>query len=290
MIHFRNIYFSIFEIFKIGIVNYQSVIAVGTEWFPKTAGEFLESSLPIFLLFLLTVAFFIPGLLTLKNKKPNFTAIFAFLFLAGGYSVLTFKSSRYVEYAVPFLALSAGSLAVYSWSFWQKELWPTIRNWLKDSTFKKSFSFLLILLIIGLLAFNETKSIANSNDGFRVADYEPAVTWIQNNVPEKEIIFHNCWDYSLLLWYLDDQHYYLVGLDPTFMYDFNQEVYKTWWALSMGEDPEVSKIISEFSSRTVVIDKRFKTAEKFISNLENSGLFERVSANEKVEVYEAIDL
>ncbi|MFA6132052.1 MAG: hypothetical protein WC702_03255 [Patescibacteria group bacterium] len=283
----ENIAFSVLDIFKIGVVNYQSLLPVGQEWFPISLGGFLTGCFPALLVTGLTLAFFVPGLISNKKIPPfdQTVSIFTFLFLAGGYSVLCFKANRYVEYAVPFMVLEAAVLMPFTISFWQQELWPVLNEVLKKGRIKKIAIITLLSITILGLAAGAIQTTTGSNDYYQAKQYEPATEWIKNHVPAGENVFHNSWDYSLILWYLDDTHYYLAGLDPTFMYDYNKEDYESWWKLSTGEDKDVSKIIYLFKARVVIIDKRFGTAETFGKNLITSGLFEKVVENEWLEVY-----
>jgi len=283
----QNIQFSILDIFKIGIVNYQSILSVGQEWFPYTADGFLMACFPALLTGGLALAFFIPGLISTKKMPPSeqVVAIFTFLFLAGGYSILCFKANRYVEYAVPFMVLETAVLSPFAWNFWIKEIWPIVQEFLKTSRLKTMALGLLLTIIFAGFAGGSVKTIIKNNEYYQAKQYETATDWIKTHVPANETVFHNSWDYSLVLWYLDDTHYYLGGLDPTFMYDYDKTVYDLWDRLSKGEETDVEQINSVFKSRVVVIDKRFDSAGTFAENLTASGLFTKVAENEWVEVY-----
>lgn len=283
----QNILFSVLDIFKIGIVNYQSILSVGQEWFPASVGDIILSNLPALLAVGLGLAFFIPGLVV-EKKLPTvkqMTMVFTFLFLAGGYSLLCLKANRYKEYATPFIVLEAAVLFPYARAFWLSKIWPEVQIALKKSGWQKTITYLLVFVIIGGLAAGAVKTVVKTADHYRAEQYQIATDWIKSNVPSQETIFHNCWDFSLILWYLDDTHYYLVGLDPTFMYDYDPINYKLWERLTLGEEKDVEKIKSVFQSRVVVIDKRQGTADELAKNLTDSSLFEKVVENKWVEVY-----
>jgi hypothetical protein len=109
--------------------------------------------------------------------------------------------------------------------------------------------------------------------------------WIDLNVEYGEIIFHNEWDYSLILFYLDTNHYYLVGLDSTFMYDSYPEEFEVWRSISGGSEKDLSDIVNIFNSKNVIVDKRFHTADEFIEKLEQSPLFEKKIENEEMALF-----
>ena len=111
---------------------------------------------------------------------------------------------------------------------------------------------------------------------------------MRENVPAGEIIFLNSWDYSLVLFYLDDTHYYLFGLDPTFMYDYDKQAYELWQDLVIGKEKDISKIESVFKSRTIIIDMRITESKKFIENLKVDGKYKQVFENEWLKVFTSL--
>ncbi len=286
----ENIAFSVLDIVKIGVVNYQSVLPVGGEWYPTEPADFFGTNAPILILFGAAFALAVPGLArrTEKISRGEIVRTLTLLLLAGGYMVLTLKSRRYVEYAVPFLTLATGALATIAWPFARDELLPIIRPWFKKTRARRIALGVVAAVTFVALAVNEVIWLTPKDDYYAAAQYQPAVEWIRANIPKEEIIFHNSWDYSLVLFYLDDTHRYLVGLDPTFMYDEDPALFETWRALVAGEDPDVSKITSVFGSRVAIIDNRVKEADALAEHLEASGLFRLVNENEWIRVYAAL--
>jgi hypothetical protein len=284
----QNLKFSVLDIFKIGIINYQSVISVGQEWYPLPLSDLIFDGFPALLLCGLCLFFFIPGLL--KEKKipdaKKMTEIFAFLFLAGGYTVLCFKARRFKEYSIPFVILEAAVLFPFVWNYWLKE-WQAKIKIIFEQTRRRKIVFrgLLTVIILGMVAGAIKTVVIKDDDYYQAKQYQIATDWIKENVPTGETIFHNVWDFSLILFYLDDTHNYLVGLDPSFMYDYDPAGYELWRKLGNGEDQDVSKIKNFFGARVVVIDKRSASTETFAKNLTDSGLFEKKVDNEWIEIY-----
>jgi hypothetical protein len=283
----KNITFSVLDIVKIGVVNYQSVIPVGGEWYPTAPSDLFGTNAPILILFGAAFALAVPGLMRQHRNIPHAEMVrtLTLLLLAGGYTVLTLKSGRYVEYAVPFLALATGALAAVAWPFARDELLPLVLPWCKKRRARRIALGAAAMITIAALAINEAIWLAPKNDYFTADQYAPAVAWIRANIPEDAIVFHNSWDYSLVLFYLDDTHHYLVGLDPTFMYDENPALFETWRGLVAGEDPDVSKIENVFGSRVAMVDNRVKEADALALHLEASGIFRLVNENKWIRVY-----
>ena len=87
------------------------------------------------------------------------------------------------------------------------------------------------------------------------------------------------------LFYFNDQNYYINGLDQTFMYEKDKELYKTWSGLVSGKtDPnETAKIIKEkFHSSYILLEKKDK---KFAGLLTKSKFLEKVFEEETVIIY-----
>ncbi|MFH1253580.1 MAG: hypothetical protein V1664_04610 [Candidatus Uhrbacteria bacterium] len=284
----QNIYFSFLDIFKIGIINYQSFLPVGQEWFPAELNNLVLGSTMVIILTVVGLFFFLPALqnLTTKNLTEKVEQLFTFLLLAGGYFILTLKSVRYLEYFFPFLVIFTGILWTISQTFLQTHVWPKIKSRFQHRRCLKWLTTSLLIIFLLAIFQNEFFNLTQGNhDYFQAEQYTTATDWLKQNLPAGEVVFHNSWDFSPILWYLDDTHYYLAGLDPTFMYDYNPEIFNLWWNISCGKDSNVTKINSIFHSRVVVIDRRFASAKKFITNLETSGLFREVERNEWVSVY-----
>lgn len=270
----ENIGFDILQIIKIGLLNQAAHIAVGTEWYPISLPDFLAHNLVVLAVFGLSISLLIPAAAVKQQTltQSDVARPFALLFLALGFTLMTFKSNRYIEYAVPFLILTAGSLLPYSFK--------VLRDHLRFPSFRHLVPVALLVTLV--LAFNIVRQSRPSGT-FQLARYAPAAEWIKEHVPPGEVVFHNAWDSSIILWYLDDTHRYLVGLDPRFMYDLYPEKYEVLLGLVRGDDADVSQIQSIFGSSTVVYDARLPA--KFAENLETSGLYNQTVETEWVSVY-----
>lgn len=290
----QNLYFSFLDIFKIGIINYQSFLPVGQEWLPLKIGDLIVNNLILFSFFVAGLGFFLPALNKIQTKNialenialENKQSLFAFIFLAGGFMILTLKSFRFVEYTIPFLVLATGHLWKISQFFLKEEIIPLTKTWINKAPWRRLATLGFLTLFLGSVLGAEILNLTTGrHEYFQAKQYFETTEWLKKNIPAGETVFHNSWDFSPILWYLDDSHLYLSGLDPTFMYDYNPEAFNLWWNLSCGENPDVAQIDSFFHSRAVIVDRRFDTAKKLIANLENSGLFREVQKNDWVSVY-----
>lgn len=282
-----NIQFAFLHIFKIGLVNYGDILEVGTEWFPFTPTQFVMSTLYLSLVFLVSVLLFIPRVIykPVAPLREQLVPFIACLFLCGGFFFLTLKSQRYLEYAAPFLTLATGALLVYVWPFVRSELLPSLRRILWESRLRRTM-FLCLLLTVIAIQMAASTSLFSDRTYFRAEQYAFATDWLKQHAEPGDVVFHNIYDFSMVLFYLDDEQNYIVGLDPTFMYDPFPETYRTWADISGGRR-SVDEIVSTFHARHVIVDTRLNAATRtaIISHLDASPFFTLIGQREGIYLY-----
>ncbi len=280
-----NMQFDLLHIFKIGVVNYAPDIRVGQEWSSVSIVYLIQQNLPAFFVFALSAVLLFPAAavkpITITASRARIC--FTFIFLAAGFVLMTLKSHRYVEYAVPFLILTAGGLAHLSAPFVKQEVWPMLKAWMRASMIRSVALALFVGFAVGVWSVQEVQTVIGDGDYFYASQYQGATDWMRAHVPPQQTIFTNTWDSTMIYFYLDDTHYYLVGLDPRFMYDHDPALYQTWYGLVSGHDADVSQVVSEFGTRVVVIDKRI--GNNFEQNVKASGLFVEAFSDEWTAVY-----
>lgn len=270
-----NLQFYYQQTFKIALVNYQQFISVGGEWYPYALGDLLAAAVPFFLLLVFSLLAFVSSY---KNQKINswFFLITTFLFF-----ILTLKSRRYVEYLVPFgVIFSALSL---------RNFWQLYRQDLKKYLPKNFFTILPVVLFFAISPFifkdihRVKEAYANSLSFARFQ--EPAI-WLSKNTQAGDIVFHSDWDEFPILFYYNSHNYYIVGLDPTFMYDYNPELYRSWAGITQGENSEVmhKTIRDVFNAKYVFVDYHQNSA--FDKNLSDNFYFEKVFENNEAKIYQ----
>jgi len=274
----QNIYFYWQQIFKIALVNYQSVIGVGGEWYPYPPGELLGAAAPFFaLLFIALLSF------AWSYRKQPLHAWF-FLFMTLVFCGLTLKSRRYVEYFVPFGAVfSALSLNV---------LWQATSAKFTRYLPRNFFIGLMLALIIGGLPlfYQDMKLLKNAfTGGFAFDRFAAASAWLENNSEPGDIVFHSDWDEFPLLFFHNDSNYYLVGLDPTFMYEFDRDLHQRWVAITTGKsaDNMYQNIKQAFGAQYVFVD--YLQNGDFDRNLSNNFNFEVVYSDAEAKIYKVAE-
>ena len=283
--------------FKVGS---DFVVSVGGEWYPYSGMELLMN-FPIALTAML-IGYI---LFTPKNGKLPEKATFFLMFV----SVLLaaqFRSKRFAEYFPPFAIL----FAAFSWQafFYMKPQLPEdfrreIEPFLDKSadtekdklvTYIKQVSvamiglFLFLWLTYNLLGINvgsiketgllETIRANDANDR-----YSRAMAWANDNIPEGERIFNCNWDDFPKLFFLDQKHNYVYGLDPNYLYSENPELSKLIGDITAGKRDDAAELIREkFGANYVFSDA--KENEDMFAKLLESGWAEMVYEDDEARI------
>lgn len=276
------------EKFKVGT---DFAVAVGGEWYPYS-GQDLLTHLPIALAAMLVgYILFAP-----KNgklpEKATFFLMFVTVLLAA-----QFRSKRFAEYFPPFAVL----FAAFSWQAFQipnvlqlpQEFMDEIAPYLDKKKSEAEATYQLLKQIaVGFLGFifvvlifynirgvnmewwflnikqeGLTQSIASNEPNSK---YERSMNWLNQNVPAGERIFNCNWDDFPKMFFYDQKHNYVYGLDPNYLYTKNPELSKLIGEITSGKTDDPAPVIREkFGSRYVFTDAKENT--DFVAKMLDSG-------------------
>ncbi len=280
----KNLQFLWQQLIQIGLLNYQDKIGVGAEWYPYNFFTLLSDNL--LLGALLLISLFIFFRFWSKQSAFSWTTFILFLF----FFLFTLKSRRYIEYLIPLAVLFAALCFNYLPRLRQTTLFNSLaRLWPKNIFFKiivltTVFYLCLFLPVIFGQQLQATKN--NLRQGLDFNRYQAASQWLQNNTQPGEIIVHSDWDDWPLLFYYNSQNYYLVGLDPTFMYNYNQDLYWSWVNLTLGR-PSASPLTvikDQFQSHYILVDQDNSALNSLLAK---DPLFQLVYSDALVLIYQA---
>jgi len=207
----NNIYFYYQQIVQIGIVNLGQQITVGGEWYGINFMTIISSGAHIFVL--ASIVFVV---LVLNHKiisrQSWFGFILSFIFL-----LLTIKSRRYIEYFWPFLLFFTAFgltdiIKKFNWSS-IKKFWKSLARLQQLYLGIVGTVFIIFVLVPVWQSIIEAKIPRNHS----IDKFEEASTWLATNTQPQSIILHSDWDEWPILFYQNDQNYYIIGLDPTFI-------------------------------------------------------------------------
>jgi len=272
----ENILFYWLQIIQIAMVNYGSNVGVGMEWYGFSITQVLIYSSEIILLLLIGGLLFF-GRIAIKKYKiiseKEITKLLFFLILSGFFFILTLKSKRNSEYFYPFVVIFAALFINY---FWDKDVFIKIKNNIQ-SFFKKRFLYIIFILYIIFMFFfafllNFIRIKTDLESGHSINEYKEAMETAMQNSNYGDIIFHSDWDDWPILFYHNQYNRYIVGLDPTFLYKYNSDLYKKWRDITRGDfegDPYYI-IKNDFNAKVIFIansDKKYM--DKYIKDNKN---------------------
>ena len=239
-------------------------VAVGVEWDPYEAWAMLGISAVAFAVYLV-------GLLAFQYRervfdlKPMFFLIVSVLLL-----LMTFKARRFIEYWPPFAALFAAFTI-------SPRLERVNLGWLarpRDrviAAIAAAVVTMAAILWMGGCLWTARGDVKGEADPYA---YRGACEWIAANTPPGSMIFSTDWDDFPMLFYYNPNNTYIVGLDPTYLYDRDPELWKLYANITLGDEENPGPLIRDrFGAEYVFTDDEHPD---FLQVAEDSGDFEKV--------------
>lgn len=247
----QNLYFYYQQIIQIGLVNQSGQFPVGGEWY-GTSIMHIISSMPHVFVFA-ALAFIILFFNYEKiSRKTWFGLILMLIF-----TLMTLKSRRYIEYLAPFTLLFTACAITDLYNFLNfhkiKQQWQKMPSYLKAYLIIVAFVFATMVM-----PSIYSKTLEVDSPKTRTADTLAASsTWLKEHAPVGAIVFHSDWDEWPMLFYHNDQNYYIVGLDPTFMENFDSELHSLYRNITTGGvSYQLSKQIkNNFSAQFILVER-----------------------------------
>ena len=277
-----------FQTIKIGFLNYQNKIGVGAEWYPFDPGTFFLNALPILIPWAISLAWFI------VSKKQQKTLSWFFAFISSFFILYTLKARRNIEYFIPSAILFSG--VIFS-QISERINWYKIKNRFKqyfkgpENIFYFIVTVFLITLIVFFMGFYLNFSVKRLHKSHYelsrpLNHFQLASHWLKKNTQAGEIVFQSNWGIFPELFYFNTKNYYINGLDQTFMYEKDKELYQDWLNLvSHKVNPnQTAQILKErFQASYVLVDKNDKNFGKL---LKKSKSLKQVYEDEQAIIYQ----
>lgn len=237
-----NLFYYWQQLVQIGIINFQKVVNVGGEWHAYPFIELVANTVFVSISVLIATIF----LAAYRSRQSAET--WALWVLTVFFFVITLKSRRYVEIYVPIAILFA------AFSFRDalpktsvREVWGSFVGFFQRRTLLASTLTLYIVVATLTIVVRDLRQLNNDlKSGSPVGQFQEASAWLAANTPEQSIVVHSDWDDFPVLFYHNTHNRYIVGLDPTFMYQFDRVLYKRWADLTSGRrGDEATQIITQ---------------------------------------------
>ena len=239
-------------------------VDVGVEWYPYETWVILGSSAVAF-------AIYFAALLSLeyreriRDAKPLFFLIVSTMLL-----LMAFKSRRFVEYWPPFAVVFAAFTI-------SPRLERVNFRWLARTrdraiaAIAAAVVMVTAIVVMGATIWQAREEIKAEADPFA---YRGASEWIAANTAPGSMIFNTDWDDFPMLFYYNPNNAYIVGLDPTYLYDRDAEMWKQYADITLGKEDNPAPLIRErFGAEYVFTDNEHPD---FMQVAEDSGDFEKV--------------
>lgn len=276
----NNLYFYWQQLVEIGIINYQKIIGVGNEWYPYKFIELVSNTVLLSIILVITLILFFINYK--KQSKRSVMLFFIFIF----FLLLTLKSRRYVEYYVPFAMLFGAfslndSLAIVNW----RATWQSFLQFYFKRKILTTVILVYILVTIPTIVLRDINSTKRDLDsGAPYYKFQKSSQWLVDNSQPGDIVFHSSWDEFPILFYHNSKDYYIVGLDPTFMYDYNKDLYWKMVDITTGQPVEnLAKVLKdEFHASFIFVEINHTGMN---NNIKNNTDFTEVYHDEEAIIY-----
>jgi len=272
------------QIFKMALVPYYKIIGIGAEWYPYNFSYLISNTSFIFILISIALVLFF--IFLKKQSKESLTLLFLSLF----FFFYTLKARRQVEYFVPFTILfSAFSLNDSLKNIVLKDYWCKFLEIFQKRKILISILLVYFFLAIPFVAVRDLglakKELAKR---FKFDSFQRVSLWLKKNTPEKSIVFQSDWGSFPILFYYNAHNYYLTGLDQTFMYEYNKELYWLWYDITTGKkrDNLYQIIKSQFRANYVLVEKDKLNLNNLLRTDSN---FQKIYEDKEVWLYKLRD-
>lgn len=237
---------------QIGVVNFRNVIGVGGEWYPYAVTEFIGNNVVVIIPFV--VAF----ILSLVRIRRTSSKTWTMVILAAFFTAFTLKSRRYVEYAVPFIALAA---AVMLTDVVRRSDWIVVKDFVREAWQRRKILTALIAVYVlvsvpYVIARDQRTNYRNLSSGVNATHFQASSTWLAQHSQPGEVVFHSDWDDFPVLFYYNTTNAYIAGLDPTFLYRQDKERYWAWAKTTLGERRDnLPEAFDLFNTKWILVEK-----------------------------------
>ena len=132
-----------------------------------------------------------------------------------------------------------------------------------------------VALVLSIFLFFNLRSVVKEIGQSASHDhYSAGLAWLRTNVPPGQIVFNTDWDDFPRLFYYDPTHYYVSGLDPSYLFDKDPDLSRLYDRITLGREENSGQLIRErFGARYVFSDNQH---HDFFDHARASGWFDIV--------------
>lgn len=225
------------------------------EWQPIGLGDLFLSDATIIIIpfIILSIIYIFSSVIGFINKKSELITvenamenkiISSFLFLVSSiFFIGTLLQGRFIDYWVPFCVMFIAfyfefiyfdlSPRSFNMSVFGAQLRKCAKLNLISKKDAKKVLICFVFIILGLSIYNKASLVSQRYSRGSSKNIKETALWLKKNTPKKSIVFNVNWgDFSKLFFYNSD-NYYILGLDPKFLYLESPEKY--WLYTNIGK-------------------------------------------------------
>lgn len=236
-------------------------VDVGIEWYPYDGWVLVGSSAVAFVLLLAGLMAF-----DLRRHAADIKPLF-FLLIAVALLIMAVKSRRFIEYFPPFAVLFAAFTirAQLSGHWFEKR---------REQVIAAGTAALLAVALLATMMLTIARARVNVRNEASPFAYRGAGEWLAANTAPGALVFNTDWDDFPMLFYYSPQNAYAAGLDPTYLYDRDRELWTLYANITLGREGDAAYYIRHrFGAEYVFTDNQHTD---FLTLAKRSGNFETV--------------
>jgi hypothetical protein len=269
---------------------------VGGEWYPYDSWEFLGNALVACISMVVGYIAFDPA----DRKSAQHPLLFAIL--ATALMIMMAKWRRIAECWPPFAVMFA-AFSLQTWLVGGRATFPrlppdimqelepfldrntttqSVDDWSAVEIIKMVSVVLIALFLSTALFFNLRAAAKDIRQSEPHEYYQRGAEWLKAHVPPGHIIFNTDWDDFPRLFYYDTDHYYVTGLDPSYLYDKNPGLSQLYERITLGKEENPGPLIRDRFGATYVFSDN--EHHDFFANARASGWFQIVYEDEECTI------
>jgi len=288
----------LYEHVRVKITASDYDVKVGSEWYPYDSWEFIGNSLVACVSMVVGYVAFEVG----ERRRAHYPLFF--LLFSTALMIMNARWKRIAEYWPPFAVMFA-AFALQPWIEGSRSLLTRLPSDILAelepfldriaTPARPAYDGLIKTIVAGVIAcalgvvllFNLKATVKEIGTSEPHNFYEAGAKWLRANVPPQEIVFNTDWDDFPRLFYFDETHYYVSGLDPSYLYDRDPVLSRLYERITLGKEDDPGPLIRDrFGARYVFTDNNH---HDFVAAANVSGWFEIVYEDEHCMILHILD-
>ncbi len=208
---------------------------LGAEWAPATLMFLFQLNRGVLLLILLGTMLFATAVKSARRES------LAAVFLAVGFTLLTLRSLRFVEYWPAFVLIAVAMVSS-----------SQLRRVMFDGGFQSYILLEAVMVFCVVVSGSVMVSAARQIASIDVLRYQNAAEWLETNSDAGTMVYLANWGNFPQFFYFNTHNVYSAGLDPTFTQQYDGHLHDAYVSLTRGDEQEVGRTINDLYAADLI--------------------------------------